>query len=257
MKRLKILAALAGLLCVSVPAFADVTVRMTTSMIMTGPSTVSMEMTTVTYVKGTSSRTDVKGPGSDLSVYVDAATNERLIVDHLKKQVMTELPMPAMPAGFTDAMGTPTVSITPTGNTREVLGRSCEGLTLAMSLPMTLGGETVSINMTGTIWVANDGPGTAEWAAFAKAAAASGLYTNLLRTSLPIPGMDQLVKLTAYDGLALEQDARVTLEGAGPMAQAMAQVGGVGATISMKATEVSVAPIADDVFVVPAGYEKK
>jgi hypothetical protein len=69
--------------------------------------------------------------------------------------------------------------------------------------------------------------------------------------------MEQLMKLAIDNGLVLEQQATVTFDGSGPVAQMMAQAGGIGMTVTSKVTEISTAPIADELFVVPADYVKK
>jgi len=68
----------------AVPSWADVTITMSMS---TKTAVMTTEMSSVTYLKGMKSRTDVKGMAQDMSILVDAAAKLQLMVNHVTKQV--------------------------------------------------------------------------------------------------------------------------------------------------------------------------
>jgi hypothetical protein len=248
MKRL--LYVLAALALLASPAAADITVTM--SLTIGGP--VPMDGTTVVYFKGAKGRTDVKMMGQDMSVFMDAAAKQQWLVNHVTKEtgpVDVQKSMGQLPVDF----GSGKVSVTPNGQTKEILGRVCQGFAVEMTLPMTLGGETVTMKMTGPMWVAKEGPGIAEYKAAQKAFADSGMAVSPLAQGPQVKVMVELAKALADAGVMLEQEQAITIEGTGQMAQMMAQVGSM--TTRMKVTAISTDPIPDEKFVLPESYVKK
>jgi len=234
-----------------VPAFADVTIKMTMSTIG-GP--VAMEMTTTTYIKGQKARHDAKGMNQDVSMVVDVAAGEQLLIDHVARQAAPFNPQAAA-AGMPMSFGDATMSLKPSGQTREILGRTCAGYLFQMSIPMTIANETVTMTMSGPVWIASQGAGVADFRAFYKAALASGLFvTSPLAQGPQGKSMAEMQKAFAEQGIPLEQEIQMTIEGSGQMAQMMRQM-----NMAMKttATAISTDTIPDETFAVPAGYTRK
>lgn len=252
MHRIRVVVALVVALAFSgLPAFADVTVRMTLS---TSGGPMAMEMTTVTYVKGQKLRTDAKGMNQDVSVVVDVPAGQQLMVNHATKQAVSFDPAAAT-ANLPMSFGEITMSLEPSGETREILGRKCAGYNLAVNMPMTMAGETLTMKMTGPVWIASDGPGVSDFTQFYKAAIAAGMFVpNPLGQGPQSKSMVEMQKAFSERGIPLEQVMQFSVEGGGQMAQAMGQM---NMTMTMKATSISTDPIADDLFTVPAGYTKK
>jgi ribosomal protein S11 len=235
---------------VASPAFADVTLKITMS-ITGGPA--AMDMPMVSYVKGTKMRSDTKAMGQDMSIIMDVVTKEQLMIDHVNKQVSTldlQAVMAALPVNF----GEVTASITPNGQTREVLGRTCSGFDVTITIPMSAGGEAVTMTMSGAAWLAKDGAGVAEYQAFQKAASAAGMLASPLGQGPQAKGMLQMQKALSEAGVPMLQELQMRVDGSGEMAQAMSQM---AMTMTMTVTEISTTPIPDDTFAVPAGYTKK
>jgi len=235
---------------VASPALADVTIKITMS-ITGGPA--AMDIPTVSYVKAMKMRSDTKAMGQDMSIIMDAATKERLMIDHVNKQVSTldlQAVMAAMPVSFGDV----TASIKPNGQTKEVLGRTCAGFDVTITIPMTMGSDTVTMIMSGPAWIAKDGAGVAEYQAFQKAASAAGLLVSPMGQGPQAKGMLEMQKALAEAGVPLLQELQMRVDGSGEMAQALSQM---AMTMTMTVTEISTAPIPDDTFAVPAGYTKK
>ena len=89
-------------------------------------------MPTVTYVKGMKMRTDVKVMNQDISIVIDAAAKQRLMIDHVAKQVGDFDPQAAM-AAMPVNIGDITASVKPNGQTKEVLGRTCTGFDVTIN----------------------------------------------------------------------------------------------------------------------------
>ena len=108
--------------------------------------------------------------------------------------------------------------------------------------------------MAGSMWVAKDAPGAAEYLAFQKAAAAANLGgASAAATGMNIPGMDKLSKaMGTLNGLAYLTEMTINIEGTGQMADMMRQMGAMKLTI--KVTSVAATPLGDELFKVPEGY---
>jgi hypothetical protein len=161
--------------------------------------------------------------------------------------------MAALPLSFGDGKA----AVTPNGQTKEILGRQCRGYTVELTIPMTMAGETIVMRMSGPAWIATDGPGVAELRAVQKAFSDVGLSTSLLAGAQGPQGkgMAEATKVLSEAGVVMEQEYQMTLEGTGPMAQMMSQIGSVALTT--KVTAISTDPIPDSKFALPEGYTKK
>ena len=109
--------------------------------------------------------------------------------------------------------------------------------------------------MTGSMWVAKDVPGAAEYIAFQKAARGERHGRGGVGAAgVNIPGMDKMMKaMASVDGLTYLTEMTMTIEGTGQMADMMKQMGPM--KITTKVTSVKTDTIADDQFKVPADYK--
>jgi hypothetical protein len=250
MKRISLVVLVLALALVALPASADVTVKTTISA-TGGPG--GMEMTSVVFVKGMKMRTDTKVMGQDMSILVDVATKQMLMINHVSKEVSTFDPK-AMAGQMPVTMGEVTLSVKPTGETKEVLGRKCAGYTVQVTMPMTLNGESVTMTLSGPAWITKEGPGVEEYMAYSKAAAAANLVSSPFSMGPQSQGMTELMKTFAEAGVPLAQEMQMAVQGTGQMAQMMSQM---AITMTTKVTEITTDPIPDDKFAIPAGYTKK
>ncbi len=250
MKSMRVAWLLVLVLLAATPAFADITVKMT--MTTTG-GPAAMDMSMVSYIKGMKMRSDVKMAGQDMSMYVDIAAKLEVMVNNVTKEVMDLAAVMAQMPSVGDA----TVSVKPNGQTKQVLGRTCAGYTVEMSMPMTMQDETITTTMTGTAWIAKDAPGAAEYEAFNKAAVGAGLASGLFAQGPQAKGIAKMQAAFAENGIPLEQEMQVSMSGTGQMAQMMAQSGIGSMKMTMTVTSLSVEPIPDGTFDPPAGAVKK
>jgi hypothetical protein len=251
MKLLRSALILACVVFVAVPAFADITVKMTMT---TSGGPVSMEASSASYIKGMKMRSDVKVMDQDMSMFVDVAAKQQLMVNNVTKEVQD---VGAALASMPFTVGEATVSVKPNGQTKELLGRTCAGFAVEYSMPMTMMGETLSMTMSGVVWIAKDAPGAAEYQAFTKAAAAAGLMSGILAQGPQAKGISQLQAALTENGIPLEQDMQMTMAGTGQVGEMLAQSGAGNMRMLMKVTAISVDPIAADLMTWPAGAPKK
>ena len=245
------IATLALLVCTASPASADLGMTMTMSMNAGG---MAVNATMETRVKALKMRSDIKMMQQDMSIFFDASAKEVWTVNHATKEISSTDPA-ALAGNFPVAFGEAVVGMKPTGQTKEVFGRVCQGYAVEMTVPMNIGQEAITMKMSGTLWIAEKGPGVEEYKAVSKAAAESGFSTSFLAQGPQAKGMIEMQKVIAGAGIPLAQEFQMTLEGTGPAAAAMAQFGNM--TMTMTVTALSTDPIADEVFALPAGYTKK
>jgi len=219
----------------------------------------------VMYIKGTKMRTDVTLGGMARSTIIDAVARQMIVLDPDARQAtiydlskMAEQMQKA--AGIQDAK----VSMTPTGETKQLLGRTCTGYTLSISVPVTIGSNTMTLTLGGPVWIAKDAPGTKDFATFYKAAGESGLFfaPGGGRGGVQNPqarGMALMyTALGDAGGIPYEQEVEIKTEATGPMADMMRGRGGMpSTTTTTTVTSISTDPIPDDKFEIPAGYTKK
>jgi hypothetical protein len=232
-------------------AFADIT---TTTSISIVAAAMTADGTMTTYVKGTKFRADSNLAGQNLSQLLDSATKQQWTINHATKTIEPLNPAQAM-AAMPITFGDPKVSVTPNAETKQILGRTCQRYQVEVSLAVTVGGESITIKMSGPAWVSKDGVGVVEYRAAQKAFADAGMATSPLGQGPQGKGMTAAVNALAEAGMVLEQETKMTMEGTGPMAQAMGQA--AGATIKMTVTAISTDRIADEKFALPEGYTKK
>ena len=253
---------------------ADVTIVQSTTveggMAAMGGAAMSPKLTT--RVKGMKSRTDIDGTPVQISTLTDLTAKEVLILRPDQKTATyvtspppagTGNPAPAAPT----KMPSVEASVKPTGKSQMIDGVKCEEYAFTASMSMAeMGGaqvppeaaammKDVKMNMTGSMWVARDVPGAAEYVAFQKAAAASDMAAAVAGAAGGnMPGMDKMMKaMSDLNGMAYLSEMTMTVEGTGPMADMMKQMGAM--KITTRTTSVNTDAIADDVFTVPADYK--
>jgi hypothetical protein len=249
MKRM--LFVLAALFLSAAAASADVTVTMSMSI---NAAQMSISGTTTSSAKGTKFRVDTEMSGQSLTILSDSATKQQWKIDHGTKQIEpfdVNTTMAALPVSFGEAKA----AVTPNGQTKEILGRQCQGYRVEVTIPMTMAGETIVMRMSGPAWIAKDGAGVAEFRAAQKAFSDIGMSTSVLAQGPQAKGMAELTKVLGEAGVVMEQENQMTMEGTGQVAQMMSQMGGM--TMTTKVTAITTDPIPDSKFALPEGYTKK
>jgi hypothetical protein len=230
----------------------------------------NMATTMTTRVKGLKSRTDIEGGPISVSAIADLPGKQVIILNANEKTATITSPT-APPAGAiaaVDAVARATdSSITPTGRSQVIDGVKCDEYKLTTSINMSeVSGavpmppeaaammQGMKMVMAGSVWVAKEVPGAAEYFAFQKAVAASDMAALVGRASgMNLPGMDKMAKaMGGLNGLSYLTEIVMNVEGTGQMADMMKQMGAM--KITMRTTSVKTDALGDDLFKVPEGY---
>jgi hypothetical protein len=252
---------------------ADVTIVQTTTveggMAAMAPGGIPTPTITV-RVKGMRSRTEVE-VGSAMSVITiaDLTTKQVIVLRPDQKTATIATGAPPAPAG---APAAPPVtlavdgSVKPTGKSQVIDGIKCDEYTFTttMDLSSITGAQMppeaaammqgVKMVMVGSMWVAKDVPGAAEYVAFQKASASSDMSAAAAGAAgVNIPGMDKIAKaMGSLDGMTYFTEMTMTVEGTGQVADMMKQMGAM--KITTKTTSIKADALSDDLFKVPEGY---
>lgn len=254
--------------CSLVSVRADVTVTQT--MTLEGAAAAALggaQMPRITMrIKGQKSRADIEVNGQTTTSIADLASKQVILLNSATKSATVNTAGSAAAAAPPVAMPKIDFSLKPTGKNQTIDGQVCDEHALMLRLNMAdMGGQGlppeaaammqgVEMVMNGSIWIAAAAPGAAEFAAFNKAALASNLIGAVTgMASKPGGGFDKLMEAAAAaPGLPYLTEITMTMEGTGPMVEAMKQMGPI--RMIQKVASVSTDPLTDDIFTIPAGY---
>jgi hypothetical protein len=258
---------------------ADVTIVQTTTIEggMAAMAGQPMSPKITNRIKGLKSRNDVDAQVVQVTTIADLVSKQVIVLRPDQKTAQIVAPPAAGAAGKdapkdTSATG-PAIegsSFAPTGKSQVIDGVKCEEYAFSTAVNMSemnMGGgamppeaaemmKGMKIVMKGSVWVARDVPGAADYLAFQKAASAADL-TSLINGAtgmgMGMPGIDKMMKsIGNVGGLAYLTEMTMTIEGTGQMAEMMQQMGAM--KITTKVTSITTDPISDDVFKIPEGY---
>lgn len=271
---------LAVLVC-SAALRADVTIVQTTtveggmaSMAASAGAGASMSPKLTTHVKGMKTRTDIETGPVTVSTILDLATKQVIVLraDQKTATISSAVPPPTMPpSGAPPAAPDVTVpkvetSLRPTGKSQVIDGIKCEEFTFTTKMNMgEMSGrqmppeaaammQGVMMVMDGSIWVAKDVPGAAEYLAFQKASTSGEMAAAAMNASgVSVPGMEKLVKaMSSLQGVTYLTEMTINVEGTGQMADMLKQMGAM--KVTTKVNSIKTDAISDDLFKVPEGY---
>ncbi len=227
--------------------------------------------TITTRIKGPKARLDMDmGPNSPMPVNVstisDADAKQVILIDHNDRTAHVSTgasaPAPGGPATTVKIDG----SVTPTGQSQTIDGFKCDEYTFTTSMSLSdMNGaqmppeavqamQGINILMKGSVWVAKDAPGGAEYAAYQKAMSGDLASAAMGASGVSLPGMDKMSKLMAgIQGLPVLTVITMTIDGQGQMADMMKQMGAMHVTT--KVLSVKTDAIGDETFAVPQGYQ--
>jgi hypothetical protein len=224
---------------------------------------------TTTRIKGLKSRTDIEAGPINLSTIADLVAKQITILHHDQKRAQVVVAPAAGTASTTTAAPvTATVkmdaAVTPSGRSQVIDGFKCDEFTFTTTMSMgEIGGmppevaaamKDMSMVMKGSMWVTKDAPGVAEYLTYQNALSSADLAAAAAGVSgVSMPGMDKMMKaMASVNGLAYMTEMTMTIQGTGPMAEMMRQMGATKMTT--KTSSISAAPISDDLLKVPDGY---
>jgi hypothetical protein len=217
----------------------------------------------VTYLKGGKMRSDSTLQNGKVSTILDVENQKFISLDHAKKQA-TVVPMAQMREKTAKALQTTkaTSTLTPSGESKQIAGRTCEGYVSKVATPMPVGNDTsIMMVITGPVFIAKDAPGSEDYARFYRIAAEKGSILSDPRQSKtpggPSRGLADLYEeIGKIRGVPYAMELNMKVEGDSPMVAILSK-GLSGVMFSSTVTESSSATIPDATFEIPAGYSIK
>jgi hypothetical protein len=248
----------------ALPAHADVTIKQTVSGKGMG---ISGKGSGTAYIKGHKMRSDMQMGDKIVSTIIDLDAQKMYSFDSKKKEADV-WNMADFTAEFSKTVDTQNMkaSMKPNGQTKEIAGMKATGYDVELTVPTNIGGSkdmAMIVTMSGPTWIVKGAPGTADFAAFYKAAAEKGWIFGDPRAAKGSPGQaraqTEMYRLIADSvGIPYETDHQMKMSSAGggnPLGGLMARMGGASFQTAVQSVEVGA--VADDLFMPPPGYKLK
>jgi hypothetical protein len=245
----------------AVPVSADVTIKQTTGGKGMG---ISGTTTGTAYIKGNRMRSDVQMGDKIQSTIFDVDAQKMYMFDSKKKEadVWDMAAFSAEMSKSVDVSGMK-ASIKPNGQKKAFGAHSADGYDMEISVPAQMGGNkdmTMTITMTGPVWMVKNAPGAADYNRFYKAAAEKGWIFGDPRAAKGQPGQAKAMaemyrQFADIGGIAYEMDMQMKMGGGAgnPLGGMLARLGNVQMTTVVQ--DVQTSPLSDDLFAPPAGYK--
>ena len=152
-----------------------------------------------------------------------------------------------------------TAELTATGQSKELLGVSCEAYAFTIKAPIGRDSK-ILFALTGTVWMAKSGEGVDDYLAFSRAADRSRLVIGDFRaksaTLVLVRGYTELLRrVAALGAVPYAIDMAFKFDGTGKMV-ALGNKMASGTRVTTT-TAVSVAPVSGELLTVPAGWKVK
>ncbi len=265
-RRTSLLLALTAV-CAS-PAFADLKITQTVSTKAFGPA--GGTSTSTTYIKGMKMRVDTVSGKTTRTMIFDVEAQKLYSFDSNKKEVdvwnMSDF---ANQLGGVVSPSEMKASLTPTGETKVIDGKTATGYELNISMPAQIGdqgkgGMSMTVDLTGPVWVVKGAPGTEDFMRFYRAAAERGWIFGDPAGAKRSPGQARAIvemykQMASTGGLPYETEMHIKMDMGGgsgnPMAGMMSRMGTITSTSTVQTVDTSA--LADDLFAPPAGYKLK
>jgi hypothetical protein len=216
----------------------------------------------VTQIKGNKMRSDVVMGDKTQTTIFDVDGQKLYMFDSKKKEAdVWDMAAFASEISKSVDMSGMKASLKANGQTRQIAGHSAAGYDMEISMQSAMGGSkdmTMTVTLSGPVWIVSNAPGSADFARFYKAAVAKGWIFSDPRAAKAQPGqakaMAEMYKQMAdIGGIPYETDMQIKMSGSGPMAAIMSRMGNM--TMTSIVDSVDVAPLTDELFAPPAGYK--
>jgi hypothetical protein len=241
----------------AVPAFADVTIKMSVSGSGMGQSA---KTTGTTYIKGHKMRSEIQVRDRMQVTIFDLDAQKMYVFESGKKEAdVWDMGEFSKQIGTNVDMQNLKASIKPNGQTKPFGSLTANGYDMEISVPATIGGNkdmTMTVNLSGPVWIVKGAPGAAEYTNFYKAAAEKGWIFGDPRAAKAQPGqakaMAEMYKQFAeIGGLAYESNVQIKMGGGGLMGGLLAKAGNMNTQSVVE--DVQTGSLSDDLFAPPAG----
>ena len=218
-------------------------------------SVVAMNMTQAgreaLMVKEHRMRRDLTEQGRSYSYLYDLKAKEVTLIDHLMRTAEVR----ALTSHARAAAGNLQFSIKPTGRQTPLGDWTCEEFTLAASMPVQWGQETVTIHLDGQVWLDRKASERKELAPFMRVVENEDFFAGV-----PTPGRAASPQVKVFNevgrkllgrGMVCATDVQFKFEGNGPMADLARRT---PMRVGMAYETQTDKDLADTVFAVPAGF---
>jgi hypothetical protein len=257
MKRASV--ALLFALALTLSAYADVTINMTTSGKGMG---MSGNTTGTTYIKGNKMRAEtVLGDKTQTTIF-DVDAQKMYVFDSKKKEAdVWDMDAFAKELSKSVDVSSAKASIKPNGQTKKIGNQTAAGYDMLISMQSAMAGSkdmNMTVTLQGPLWIVKNAPGSADYGRFYKAAAEKGWIFSDPRAAKSQPGqakaMAEMYKqVAAIGGIAYETDLAIKMSGSGPMGAILAKMGNMQFNTVVSGVETGSLP--DSLFAPPAGYK--
>lgn len=213
-----------------------------------------------TSIKGTRMRLETVRDGEPMTTIFDVPAGKTITLEAKKKRATwrdVDRRNAKLEQEYPRARVT--VTVTPTGATRTLVGVECREHTVSVRVPMTRS-EGLVLTMTGTVWLASDVPGAPDYDAFASAAIERQIVLgpasdNKILLAITRAQTELYRALGGLHAVPYLVETATNVDGKGMLAGMVRKI--VSGTQRTEVTRVSIEPLADDLFVVPAGWKSE
>jgi hypothetical protein len=253
-------------IAVAAPAFADVTIKMTTGGKGMGMSGMSNG---TTYIKGNKMRSDLQMGNRTQTTIFDLDAQKMYIFESGRKEAdVWDMAAFGQQLSTTVNAEQMKASIKPNGQTKQFGSLTANGYDMEISVPAAMGNNkdmAMTITLAGPVWIVKNAPGAEEYNAFYKAAVEKGWIFGDPRAAKGQPGQAKAMaemyrQFAEIGGIAYESDIQMKMGmdggaggGGGFMAGMLAKMGNV--SMQTQVQDVQTGPLAEDLFAPPAGYK--
>lgn len=240
-------------LALPAPALAGLTLNGRSSVVAMGMQGTGKEKV---WLDNTLIRRDMVDRGKAYSNIFDLKAKEVTVIDHSLRQatVYATSSLRQETEASVDSKAIK-LEVKPTGRSHILQKWPCVEHTLSLTMPAEIGGEKLSFEMEGTLWLARNTAEQKETAAVLRLMQAPDFFMgipNLAKTSpVQARGISEAIRRIAPMGLLCSVDVNLKYEGTGRIAQLSKKM---ASRISLTYDDYSTGGIAREVFEVPSGY---
>lgn len=201
-------------------------------------------------------RRDMVDRGKAYTNIFDLKAKEVTVIDHSLRQatVYTTASLRQQTDASVDSKAIK-LEVKPTGRIHTLQKWPCVEHTLSLAMPAEIGGEKLSFEMEGTLWLARNTPEQKQTATVLKLMQDPDFFMGIptLAKTSPVQtrGISEAIRRIAPMGLLCSVDVALKYEGTGRIAQLSRKM---ASRISLTYDDYSSETIPEDAFAVPAGY---
>ncbi len=209
------------------------------------------------WLKKTRIRRDMVDRGKAYSHLYDLNTREVTVINHSLRQAEVHTMATLSQAGDAQVASDETrFTLTSTGRKHLLRKWRCEEHELRLAMPVQIGGEGLSFELVGQIWLARKTREQRETAAFVKALQSEDFLMSLPAMNkisrTQARGIGEAIRRIAPKGMLCGVEVDLKYEGTGRVAELSRKM---ASHIGLSYDSYSSRPIADATFAIPAGYQ--